>query len=938
MAVTIMTGKGRREVSGAGASRCDELLERDQELEALRRSFEAAKNGSGSTVMVSGTAGVGKTSLVKAFVSSLEDDETPQLLWGGCDDLIAPRPFGPFLDMVHATGLLPDELAASPNREDLLVNLQGILDRPSRPAVVVIEDAHWADDASVDVMRYLARRIESLHALMIVTSRDGEGGGSHAVRGLLTGSSSSAPLRLDLGPLSPEAVATMGRGSSIDAKHLHEVSGGNPLLVSRLLTVNPDEAARMARETLMSRTEHLSVDGRAALQALSVLPDGADPSLARTLFADRPQALHEAETTGLLTSSHSHIGFRHELARTAVAESMSFGERMAATDRVLSALTETGEDPKVLVHIARAAGDGPRATAFALDALDHGLAPNDHVGAWTMARIALECTTNLDDARVGRLHLAAATAGRASGQNRAALRHAERAVQRLSRSAPDEPDGEIKPAQAADLVAAWVVMADLQGDAGDNLVARSTLRRAGELLQDEDGSPIRSREWVWCNTRLANSARISTDLTRAVELATASIEVAEANRWSEELIHALTVRGTALGGVSNPEGMEDLTLAKELAVTAASPHQHLSTMLDLAECHMRAAQSAEAEQLAGEVERLGREHQLERLRYRAASLLAQTFLHRGRTVEAEKLARSLLAEELDPGLPRAAAEAVVARILVRRGDDQVGDTVDQVWNMAVKAGDIGLLAFTGVTRLEHRWVVGDEKALRQFARYLSGLGERHRHHRLRAEGLRVLQRLGDDLGFELPEEPPTNGEDSDPEDTAGENTAGVGGMGDGDRVAVPFEGCPPPLAAALYGDHKLAADRWEQAGEPFGRALELIESSTAAAAFEGLRLLDRTGATRTADLARHRLRGRGLQGVPRGPRRSADGGIPILTGRQIEVLKLIARGNTNAEIADELYVARRTVDNHVSAILSRLGVDRRSQAVEVAVSRGMIDV
>lgn len=931
MAGTIMTGKGRRGVSGAGANRCEELLERGQELEALRRSFDGAKNGFGGTVMVCGSAGVGKTSLVRTFVSSLESDETLQLLWGGCDDLIAPRPFGPFLDMVHATGLLPDELAASPNREDLLVNMQGILDRPSRPAVVVVEDAQWADDASIDVMRYLARRLESLHAMMIVTSRDDEGGGNRAVRGLLTGSSSSAPVRLDLGPLSPEAVATLGRGSSFDAKHLHEVSGGNPLLVTRLLTVSPDDAGRMARETLMSRTEHLSTDGRAALQALSVLPDGADPTLARTLFADRPHALHEAEGTGLLISTQSHIGFRHDLARTAVAESMSFGERMSATDRVLSALMETGEDPKVLVHIARAAGDGPRATEFALDALDHGLAPTDHRGAWAMARIALECTTNLDDTRIGRLHLAAATAGRAISQNAEALRHAERAVQRLSRSLPEPQDRTGSEAEVRDLVAAWVAMADLQGDAGDHLVARSTLRRAMELLRDQDGEPLRSREWVWCNTRLANSARIGTDLTRAVELATTSIEVAEANRWSDELIHALTVRGTARGGVSNRDGVDDLTRARELALTAATPQQHLSALLDIADCHMRAAQSAEAEQLAGEVERLGREHQLDRLRYRAAALLAQTFVHRGRTVEAEKLAKALLAEDSDPGLPRATAEAVLARILIRRGDDQVGEMVDRVWNVAVKAGEIGLLAFTGVSRLEHRWVVGDEKALRQFARYLSGLGERHRHHRLRAEGLRVLQRLGDDLGFQLPE-----GLDLDPAGGEADDGEHVDGDGVGD-MPVPFEGCPPPLAAALLGDHTLAADRWEAAGEPFGRALELIESSSAAAAFEGLRLLDRTGATRTADLARHRLRGRGVQGVPRGPRKSADGGIPILTGRQIEVLKLIARGHTNAEIADELFVARRTVDNHVSAILSRLGVDRRSQAVEVAVTRGMID-
>ena len=889
---------------------CDGLVDRASELDVLARCFDRACDGAGTAVMVCGPAGMGKTSLVQAFLASLHAQENvPLVLRCGCDDLIRPRPFGPFRDMIRSSGMLSDDLAVDPNQEDILVNLTGLLDRPNRPAVLVVEDAQWADDASIDVMRYLARRIVSLHAMLIITTRDDDAGGSHQVRSLLTGSSSSAPVHVSLGPLSPEAIGQLAADSPLDGRYLHEVTGGNPLLVRQLLSADAEDATRLARETLMSRADGLSADGRAALQTLSVLPDGAAPTLVRTLFSGQPGALHEAESTGLLLSTKSQIRFRHELGRLAVVEAMSFGERMAATDRALDALTETGEDPTVLVHIARAAGDGPLATRFALDVLDHGVAPEDHAGAWTLARIALECTVELSTERTARLHSIAAVAGRAINRHLEASHHAERALQLLLR---DNTDGDLRndhDQQAADraLASAWLVMADIQGDAGDHLRARTALRKARELL-DAD---VDSLEWVRCNTRLAAAALLGGEPDRGFDLATKSVAAIERNGWSGELVHALAVRGIAAGGPATPGGLEDLTRAQEIGAVHGPVDHYVAVLLGLADGYLRNAQTDDAERIAEEAVRCCREHGLERLRHRSQVQLARILVHRGRTNEAEKMAHALIAETSDPGVVEAGADAVLARILIRRGDDDAGEQVERAWSAAVATGEIEKLSFAGVSRLERFWVEGDEEALRQFARYLAGLGDRHRHHRLRAVALRMLGRLGADGA-------------TDPSSSAAGTVA-------------PFPGCPAPLAAALSGDHQRSAELWEEAAEPYDQALELTELTEASAAFQGLRVLDRTGATKMADLVRHRMRMRGLQGVPRGPRKSADGAVPILTGRQIDVLRLIAKGHTNAEIADELFVARRTVDNHVSAILSRLGAKGRAEAAAEAVSRGLID-
>ena len=905
--------------SGERRNRATTLLERSGDLRLLTDAYDAACEGSGATVVVCGSAGMGKTSLVQAFLQHLSERALdpgapePTTFVGGCDDLIAPRSFGPFRDMARTTGLLDDELIRNPNREDLLAGLFDVIDRPTRPAVMVVEDAHWADDASIDVLRYLARRVVSMHALLIVTLRDREVDGSHPVRNLLAGPTSTAPIRLDLRPLSVDAVGELVREMpvlagepTLDAQALHEISGGNPFLVDQLLSAQPGDATRSARETLVARAERLTPDGRGVLQVLSVLPEGADPTVARMLFGDRPGALHEAEGSGLLASSADRIRFRHELGRTAVVESMSFGERMAATNQVLDALIDTGADPALLVHLARSAGDGRRATRFALEILDSGLAPTNHRETWKLTRIALETTVGLPVERIAGLHLAAARAGRLTNNHAEAVRHAEKAVDLLTEHGGGGGGGGGGDNGGLDgpLASAWLTVAMIRSATGDHHRSGAALRRARALLE---GGPV-TEEWVRCNTLMASATFIAGNLDESIRLATESIDLADTNGWTQELVYALGVRGVARGGpiegsdrMGVTDGLPDLERAIRLGAMHGPPDRHAANLHNLSVLHLRNAETRRADELAVEAERYSREHGLDNLLFHSQVQRANVMIQQGRTEEAEALLNDSIERASDPGAIKASADAALARIWARRGDPMAADLVERAWSEAAGTGEIQKMAVAGVARLEYLWLQGDDEPVRRFAQHLAGLGEQHGHHRLRADALRTLQRLGET----------------------------------GPAVA-PFDGCPRPLAAALAGDHRLAAELWEEAGQPYEQALELVESTDTSMAFEGLRLLDRAGASRAADLVRQRLRVRGLQGVPRGPRRSSDGAVPVLTDRQADVLRLIAQGLTNAQIADELFVARRTVDNHVSAILSRLGVEGRHEAVSEAAARGLL--
>ena len=184
-----------------------ELLERSAELEALEGHLAAVRaQGRGRLVLVAGEAGIGKTALVRAFC---ERARPSRVLWGACDALFTPRPLGPFVDIADDVG---GELSAMVAEGAAAGALLGALTRSLRgrpPDVVVLEDLHWADEATLDVLRLLARRIELLPALVLATYRDDEIDPRQPLRMVLGELPSGSAARLALAPLSAQGVAEL---------------------------------------------------------------------------------------------------------------------------------------------------------------------------------------------------------------------------------------------------------------------------------------------------------------------------------------------------------------------------------------------------------------------------------------------------------------------------------------------------------------------------------------------------------------------------------------------------------------------------------------------------------------------------------------------------------------------------------------------------------
>src|SRR5689334_1898864 len=286
------------------------ILERDAELALLANAVREAADSHGSVVLVMGEAGIGKSSLVEALRSYLTAEG--RMLVGYCDDLATPRTLGPFRDLVGSVGTeLSRAVADGSERDRVLTALRTELTWPEHPTALVIEDVHWADDATLDALRYLIRRITDLPAVLVLTYRDDELNREHPLHGLLgQASRSDRVLRLPLRRLSQQAVRQLSAGSSVDVNDLFALTSGNPFFVHELLaSAQGERVPPTIADAVLARVRSLDSSVQDVLEQLAVVPSALDRWLVDVLVPDtgpgRVATLTVAEQRGLLMVSTS---------------------------------------------------------------------------------------------------------------------------------------------------------------------------------------------------------------------------------------------------------------------------------------------------------------------------------------------------------------------------------------------------------------------------------------------------------------------------------------------------------------------------------------------------------------------------------------------------------------------------------------------------------
>ena len=351
-----------------------DLLERDAELAVLDAALRRAAAGSGSVVLISGEAGIGKTSVVRHFVRTVT--ARGALLQGACDDLLTPRTLGPLRDAVRDGRPLERALAEGDRDAILVATLTELA--AARPTVLVVEDVHWADDATLDVLRYVG--VGSTRSPRSSWPPSAAGG-----RRPCAGCWARSAGRPCTGwPW----TALPGRGRPPRRRHrsdlraLFALTAGNPFYVSEVVAAGAASRAALPGtvvDAVLARVRLLDPAVQRALEQLAVVPTAVELPLARALLGDLG-LLAQAEERGVVAVTSDAVAFRHELARHVVEDALPASARMALHAAVLAELlaadppdlprvvhhaVEAGDDAAVVAHAPLAAQDAYRAGAHA---------------------------------------------------------------------------------------------------------------------------------------------------------------------------------------------------------------------------------------------------------------------------------------------------------------------------------------------------------------------------------------------------------------------------------------------------------------------------------------------------------------------------------------------------------------------------------------------
>jgi DNA-binding CsgD family transcriptional regulator/tetratricopeptide (TPR) repeat protein len=863
-----------------GAIAETDLLERGQFLAALGQRLEESRQ-TGRLVLVGGEAGMGKTALLRRFCALHGE---ARVLWGACDPLFAPRPFGPLLDIAERTGgEVHEALRHGAKPHEIVAVLLPAL-RSLGPRVVIFEDVHWADEATLDTLRLVARKVESVPALFVASYRDDAIDRSHPL-GLVLGELATMPAvsRLRLTPLSPAAVETLARPYGLDAHELHRKTGGNPFFVMEVLAAGGADVPPTVRDAVLSRVARLGPAARGLLEWVAINPARVELSLLKALAGQAFAALDECLSAGALQVDQRTVAFRHELARLAVEEAIPTLRRVELHRSVLSVLAGSGEsDPARLAHHAEEAGDSEAVLAYAQAAGEQAARAHAHREAAAQYARALRFADGLPlDAR--------ATLLEAYSRECYVIDRHDETIEALQRAIQDHRQlGDAR--REGD---ALRLLSDAFWCLGRIAEAERTGREAADRL---DRLPP-GRELAMACANLASLCMHAGDFEGTRAWSTRAITLAERLDDTEPLVHALNSLGAMEFFLRMPEGRTKVERSLELARQAGLDEYAGDAYAHLAWVAIRHRAYELARHYIDAGLEYCNEHNLDLYRRYMLALRARAGLDQGRWTEATDDAAAVLRTPGPSPLPRIVALVVLGLVRARRGDPDAWGPLDEARALAEPAGELSRSAMVAAARAESAWLEGRHAAVREATDAVLALALTRGAARVTSELACWRWRAG--LRETLPE-----------------------------RLASPY-------SLMLTGEWERAAQYWAEIGCPYEAALALADADDEAALRRSLDELQRLGAAPAAAIVARRLRRRGVRGIRRGPRPSTRTNPARLTAREIEVLALIAEGLRNADIAERLFLSAKTVDHHISSILGKLGVRTRGEAGTEAARLGL---
>ncbi|MGH7687523.1 MAG: ATP-binding protein, partial [Candidatus Dormibacteria bacterium] len=829
-----------------------ELQERDQQLGALRALLGDVEGGSGRLVLVAGDAGSGKSSLVRQFCESMP--RATEAMWGLCDPLSTPRPLSPLIDIAPLLGEGVERLVSKGQRAGVFEATRTAFTDRRAPAVVVFEDLHWGDEATLDLVRFIGRRLRGTRVMLICTYRIDELGPDHPLRVLLGDLASvDAVHRLTVPALSLDAVTTLAKGSVLDPVKLHRETGGNAFFVTEVLSDGVGGVPPTVADLVRTRAARLSAAARRTLDATAIAGPRSETALLLQMRDVNADTIDECVASGMLHVAPQHVEFRHELARQAVLGAITPARRLTLHAEVLAIMRRSADRRAHLdrlAHHAEAAGDVEATLEFAPAAAEVAASLKSH---------------------------------------RAAAAHYSRAVQCA---------GALPPRQRAELLekASYErhLIDDLEEACALSEQSLALFRTLGDQRKVGDGLRWLSRVY-WLSGDTAKAERAAADAVTTLEQLPPGGELAMA--YSTEAQFAMLARRTEEAGVW---GAKAIALARELEETPIVVHAlnnvgtarlmtgdrsgddmlleslRLALALGLEDDAARAwTNLAATYESLNEIDLAIRytteglqhsvDHDLESNRICLGACLAGLYLTAGRWDEA----RAQATEMHHPGLSRITKVlllGVIGRVQTLRGDGDPWPALDRAAELAWGAGDLQFVAPIARSRAEALWFAGR-------AADIPGEVERP---------LAMALEVGDSRFI-------------------GELSYWMWKAG---RLTTPIDHATRPYALQISGDWRAAYEAWTECGLSYEAAMALAGSDDPDDLRAAIAQLAKLGAKPAIAEVTRRLRSLGhLTGIPRGPRPRTRQNPAGLTAREMDILGLLSEGLRNPDIARRLFLS-----------------------------------
>ena len=866
------------------------LVEREQPVQELLDLAKTASSGRGAIALVGGEAGIGKTTVLEEMRLRASADST--VVWGGCDALFTPRALGPIHDMAQALGQeVMQLLAAGSESSQLFAAVLRYIESSREPMVLVFEDVHWADHATLDFLKYLGRRVSMLRTLLVMSFRDDEISSDHPLTQVLGELPPSCTHRIDLLPLTPEGVTALGAPSGYVDENIYQITGGNPFFVTELLACREDfheGVPASVKDAVGSRLNRLAPVEREFLETISVIPGPVPRRILQPLFGDSGETLAMAcvGRNLLMQDVNRSLRFRHELARLATLSRISASKQKDTHARVLDALLEDEQEPALdqLVHHAAGALDAKRVLHYAPRAAARATAVGAHREAAAHLATALKFIDEADPEIAAQLYedwaYEAGLALRINDEVLEARRHAITLWRAIGRM--DKVGENLR----------W--LSRLHWYRGEAAEAGHFADEAVRVLENTPPSSERAMAYS-----LRSQLHMLNDrMDEAVEWGNRALELAARFENDEVRIHALNNVGTALIFRDKPEGIELLEESLALALQVGH-HEHAARVYtNLAEYGVDFRNFELAERIIRDGISFDTQHDLDSWTHYLVGRLAQLRMEQGRLRDAETIARGVLKLDRLTLLMKLPALIVLARVRLRLGEPDAAELGAKALQDAMATDESQYIVPALTSLIEAAWLDDKPRVAAEHLERLTNVGAAQMHPWNIGEAAVWARRLD----VELPDDFHTE--------------------------------VPAPYAAELRGDYVAAADAWDSLGAPYSAALCLMQMGaeiTGPIIARTIKLLEPIEARAAAMKVRKLARALGLaKQLPRSRRGhySAAKNHPLgLTKREQDILALVANGASNREIAETFARSQRTIEHHVSSVLSKLNVANRMEAM-----------